>query len=54
MFLTNIETKNLPITAAGTKSLFFTDLIIFAPTANPRAVTKPKKSPKKFPSFNES
>ena len=52
--IANIATKSLPITAAGTKSLFLADLIIFAPTANPKAVISPKISPRKFPSFKES
>ena len=42
------------MTAAGTKSLSLTDLMMFAPTANPNAVIKPKISPKKFPSLKES
>ena len=32
----NTATRSLPITAAGTKSLFFADLTITAPIANPR------------------
>ena len=50
----NIATRNFPMTAAGTKSLSLTDLMIFAPTANPNAVIKPKISPKKFPNLKES
>ena len=44
----NIATRSLPITAAGTRSLFFADLTITAPTPNPRAVISPNKSPKKL------
>ena len=40
-----IATKSLPITAAGTKFLVLADLIVTAPTANPRAVMIPRKSP---------
>ena len=47
-------TKNYPITAAGTKSLLFAARIILAPIARPKAVIKPRKSPKKFPNFKES
>ena len=41
----NRATINLPITAAGIRFLFFADLIVTAPTAKPKAVTKPKISP---------
>ena len=55
---TNIKatkaTINLPIIAEGTKLIFFADLMITAPTANPVAQTKPKKFPKKSPVSNES
>ena len=41
----NEATINFPTTAAGIRFLFFADLIVTAPTANPKAVTKPKISP---------
>ena len=41
----NKATINLPTTAAGIKFLSFADLIVTAPTASPKAVTKPKISP---------
>ena len=41
----NRATINLPTTAAGIRFLSFADLIVTAPTASPRAVTKPKISP---------
>jgi len=50
----NNATISLPITAAGTRSLLFADLTITAPIANPRAVIKPNKSPKKLPNCIES
>ena len=50
----NIATISLPITAAGTKSLFFADQTITAPIANPRAVIRPNKSPIKLPNCIES
>ena len=40
-----VATNNLPTTAAGTRFLFFADLIITAPTAKPIAVINPKISP---------
>ena len=36
-------TINFPNIADGTKLIFFADLMMFAPIANPIAVTKPKK-----------
>ena len=47
-------TSNLPIIAEGTKLIFFLDLIITAPTANPVAQTNPKKFPKISPLSKES
>ena len=47
-------TNNLPITAAGTKFFFLADLIVTAPTANPKAHISPNKSPKIFPNCKES
>ena len=44
-----IVTINLPNIADGTKLIFFADLIITAPTANPVAQTNPKKFPKRPP-----
>ena len=44
-----IATHNFPMTADGTKSLFFAYLARLAFIANPKAVMKPKKSPIKFP-----
>ena len=41
----NKATINLPTTAAGIRFLSFADLIVTAPTAKPKAVTKPKISP---------
>ena len=41
----NKATINLPTTAAGIRFLSFADLIVTAPTANPKAVIKPKISP---------
>ena len=38
-------TQSLPITAEGTKSLFFANLAITALQASPKAVIKPNKSP---------
>jgi drug/metabolite transporter (DMT)-like permease len=40
--------------AAGTRFLFLADLIVTAPMAKPKAVIKPKMSPKKLPNFKES
>ena len=40
-----IATQSLPITAEGTKSLFFANLAITALQARPKAVIKPNKSP---------
>ena len=40
-----IATQSLPITAEGTKSLFFANLAITALQASPTAVIKPNKSP---------
>ena len=50
----NIATHNFPITADGTRSLFFAYLAKVALQANPKAVTRPKKSPRKLPNFRES
>ena len=50
----NIATRSLPITAAGSRSLFFAYLTITAPIANPRAVIRPNKSPIKLPNCIES
>ena len=50
----NIPTHNLPITADGTRSLSLAYLAKVALQARPRAVIRPKKSPKKLPKFNES
>ena len=50
----NIATKSLPITAEGTISTSFEYLAKFAHTANPKAVMKPKISPRKFPNLIES
>ena len=41
----NIATQDLPITAAGTKSVDFAYLAMLALQANPKAVIKPNKSP---------
>ena len=41
----NTATNNFPTTAAGTKFFFLADLIVTAPIARPRAVTRPSKSP---------
>ena len=41
----NVATNNFPTTAAGTKFLFFADLIVTAPIAKPSAVINPKISP---------
>ena len=41
----NRATINLPTTAAGIRFLSFADLIVTAPIASPKAVTKPKISP---------
>ena len=49
-----VATNNFPTTAAGTKFFVFADLIVTAPTANPRAVINPKISPYKLPIFIES
>ena len=43
-----IATINFPTTADGTRFLFFADLIITAPAANPVAVIRPNISPKNF------
>ena len=50
----NIATHNFPITAEGTRSLSFAYLAKVALQANPKAVTRPKKSPRKLPKFRES
>jgi len=50
----NKATNSFPTTAAGTKFYFLAALIVTAPTAKPRAVIKPKISPKKFPNCKES
>ena len=50
----NKATHNFPITAEGTRSLFFAYLANVALQASPKAVTRPKKSPKKLPNFRES
>ncbi len=50
----NIATHNLPITADGTRSLSLAYLAKVALQARPKAVTRPKKSPKKLPKFRES
>ena len=50
----NIATNNFPNTADGTRSLSLAYLAIVALQARPKAVTRPKKSPKKFPKFRES
>ena len=50
----NIATHNLPITADGTRSLSLAYLAKVALQARPKAVTKPKKSPKKLPKLRES
>ena len=47
-------TISFPIIAEGTKLIFFADLIITAPTANPKAQTKPRKFPKRSPASKES
>ena len=47
-------TISLPIMAEGTRLIFFADLIITAPTASPRAQTKPRKFPKRSPASKES
>ena len=52
--IANIATISFPATAAGTRSFFFAYLTITAPIASPRAVTKPKKYPKKLPNCIES
>jgi hypothetical protein len=43
--IANTATNNFPTTAAGTKFFFLADLIVTAPIARPRAVTRPSKSP---------
>ena len=43
--IANTATNNFPTTAAGTKFFFLADLIVTAPTANPKAVISPNKSP---------
>ena len=50
----DIATNNFPNTADGTRSLSLAYLAIVALQARPKAVTRPKKSPKKFPKFRES
>tara|TARA_B100000029_G_scaffold356079_1_gene348904 strand:- start:17 stop:409 length:393 start_codon:yes stop_codon:yes gene_type:complete len=50
----NIATHNLPIKADGTRSLSLAYLAKVALQARPKAVIKPKKSPKKLPKFKES
>ena len=50
----NIATHNFPITADGTRSLSFAYLAKVALQASPKAVTRPKKSPRKLPKFRES
>ena len=50
----NKATISFPTTAAGTRFLFLADLIVTAPMAKPKAVIKPKMSPKKLPNFKES
>ena len=50
----NKATKSFPKTAAGIKFLSFADLIVTAPIAKPRAVIRPRISPKKLPNFKES
>ncbi len=50
----NIATSSFPTTADGTRSLSLAYLAKVALQARPRAVTKPKKSPKKFPKLRES
>ena len=50
----NIATHNFPITADGTRSLSFAYLAKVALQASPKAVTRPKKSPRKLPKFIES
>ena len=52
--MANIATNNLPTTAAGTRFFVFADQIVTAPTANPKAQTRPNKSPKIFPNCKES
>ena len=49
-----IATTSLPITADGTRSLSLAYLAKVALQARPKAVTSPKKSPKKLPKFKES
>jgi hypothetical protein len=43
--IAKIATNNFPTTAAGTRFFFLADLMVTAPTANPKAVTSPNKSP---------
>ena len=50
----NIATQSFPMTAEGTRSTFFAYLARLALTAKPKAVMKPKISPKKFPNSIES
>ena len=50
----NIATQSLPATAEGTRSTFLAYLARLALTAKPRAVMKPKISPRKFPNSIES
>ena len=50
----NIATHNFPITADGTRSLSLAYLAKVALQARPKAVARPKKSPKKLPKFRES
>ena len=45
----NIATTSFPITAEGTKSTFFAYRAKLALMAKPKAVIKPKRSPKIFP-----
>ena len=50
----NKATKSFPTTAAGIKFLSLADLIVTAPTAKPKAVIRPKISPKILPNCKES
>ena len=50
----NIATTSFPITAEGTKSTFFAYRAKLALMAKPKAVIKPKTSPKIFPNWIES
>ena len=52
--MANTATNSLPTTAAGTKFFVLADLIVTAPTANPKAQISPNKSPKIFPNCKES